>query len=561
MRRVGPELLSCALVTWVCLGVGCDTAKSGETTPPPTEPVPGTSESEPEPEGPPKLVVVVVIDQMRFDYFDRFGSQWQQGFAQLRAEGLFFDEVFHAHALTETAPGHATISTGTHPAHHGIVANEWLDRTTGKEVAAVADPSAQVLESPSAKGVSAATLLREGVGDWMQQADPASIVISVALKDRAAILMGGKRPDAAIWYDDRFGGYTTSTYYAEQLPAWVSAYNQRGRAEALYGAEGWVLSRPDDAYAGSRRETDPKLVSTFSDYSLTKQFPHVIAVEGKQPRNVIRDTPFGDLMTLELAREAIAAEGMGEDAVPDLLMVGLSAGDYAGHRYGPDSVEVHDYYLRLDEFLGQFVADLDQRLGDDYVLVLTSDHGVAPMPEYSDLETAGRFVDEVHLPALMKRAAKTTKLAKQQRPELVFTHGVDLRFDPAVDEATRAAYRAELAKLLRERDEVADAWTRDELLGAEDRNEFAAAWRMSFHPERSPDILIQYAPGVSGYPEGTGHGTPYEFDQHVPLVIRGLDRAGQHGERVLTVDIAPTIAELVGVPVPEGVDGRPIALE
>jgi predicted AlkP superfamily pyrophosphatase or phosphodiesterase len=510
--------------------------------------------SEPKPEKRPKLVVVVVVDQMRFDYFDRFGPQWQHGFARLRDEGRTFATAYHDHALTETAPGHATISTGTHPSQHGIVANNWIDRASGKKVEAVEDPSVKILGNEREPGVSAATLLREGVGDWMQAVDPEVIVIAMAVKDRAAILLGGKRPDAALWYDDEFGGFTTSTYYADARPAWVDAYNGKDRAQALYGA-GWSLSRPDAEYGVSRRTTEPELVATFSDYALTKQFPHVIEKPEKAPRNVVRDTPFADQMTLELAREAIANERMGADEVPDLLLIGLSGGDYCGHRYGPDSVETHDYYLRMDEAIGSFMTELDATLGkDEYVLILTADHGVAPLPEHSDIEGAGRFDSKRAVPPLLERAVQ--ELAFAQPPSFAVSHGIELTFDATVAEADRARLRAKLAELLREQPLLADAWTRDELLAIENRNEYAEAWRRSFHPERSSDLLLQLAPGVVSYAEGTGHGTPYEYDQHVPLTIRGRGWSGVEQRRVGVVDIAPTIAAMVGVPIAEGVDGR-----
>lgn len=513
-------------------------------------------EVEPAPEAPkrPKLVVVVVVDQMRFDYFDRFGAQWQHGFARLRDEGRTFKSAYHEHALTETAPGHATISTGTHPSQHGIVANNWIDPTSGKKVEAVEDPAVKILGNEREPGVSAATLLREGVGDWLQAAEPESIVIAMAVKDRAAILLGGKRPDAALWYDDEFGGFTTSTYYADARPAWVDAYNQKDRAQALYG-EGWSLSRPDAEYGDSRRITEPELVATFSDYALTKQFPHVIDKPDKAARNVVRDTPFADQMTLELAREAIAHEHMGADAVPDLLMIGLSGGDYCGHRYGPESVETHDYYLRIDAALGDFMAELDATLGkDEYVLILTADHGVVPLPEHSGIEGAGRFDAKREVPPLLERAVEELALAKA--PSFAVSHGIELTFDAAVAEAERVRLRAKLAELLREQPLLTDAWTRDELLASEDRNEYAQAWRRSFHPERSSDLLLQLAPGVVIYAEGTGHGTPYEYDQHVPLTIRGRGWSGVEEQRVGIVDIAPTIAAIVGVPIAEGVDGK-----
>ena len=495
---------------------------------------------------------------MRFDYYERFGPQWQYGFEQLRKQGRFFSEARHAHAVTETGPGHATLATGTHPSRHGIVSNRWYDRVAKTKVGAVDDAEAKILGAPEREeGASPAALLRTGVGDWAQEANPEAVVISMSLKDRAAILMGGKQPDLAVWYDDELGAFTSSTHYAEALPAWIAEYNHKDRAKALVGEAGWTLSRAESEYGDSRMKTRPELVSTFNDYALTKTFPHAINQPDKAPRNVIRDTPFGDQMTLELAREAIEAESMGADGVPDLLLISLSAGDYTGHRYGPQSVEIHDYYLRLDEQLGEFIAWLDERFkADELVLVLSSDHGVSPMPEYAEFEHAGRFVAGEELPPMLKAVAEQLKLEPDERPELVFSHGVDLVFDEAVSEAERRRVRAALAEQLRGHDKVADAWTRDELAAETERGEFSAQWRRSHHAERSPDVQIQRERAVASYPQGTGHGTPYEYDRHVPLIIRGAGEPGRDERPAQTVDLAPTIAALIGVPVPEGVDGQ-----
>jgi len=554
-ERLVPYSVTAALV------LSCVGRQGSEPSPAP--PITATASASPEP-GPAivpqaKLVVVIVIDQMRADYYDRLGPQWQRGFKQLREQGRYFSAAYHEHALTETAPGHASISTGTDPARHGIVANGWFDRAAGAKVNAVADPRVSILGLDSATGSSPANLLRESVGDWAQAADPAAIVIAMAVKDRAAILLGGQRPDAALWYEDELGGFTSSSYYTNQAPAWVEAYNASDRAAQLFGEHGWTLSLAETEYGDSRMTTDPKLVTTFYNYALTKQFPHVIETPGKLARNVVRDTPFADQMVLELAREAIAAERMGADEVPDLLLIGLSGGDYAGHRYGPNSVEIHDYYLRIDAALGAFVDHLDSTIGaDNYLLVLTSDHGVAPMPEYSDIPTAGRFIAKDQVPPLLARAAKRVGLSRKQTPRIDLAHGLELTFPAAVPEPTRAALRAALAELLREHALVADAWTRDELIGEDQRNEFADPWRRSFHPERSGDVLIQLAPGVATHPAGTGHGTPYQYDQHVPLLIRGPGWSGVDDQRVSTIDLAPTIAGILGVEVGAGVDGRVI---
>ena len=512
----------------------------------------------------PRLVVVLVIDQMRADFVDRFGGQWTQGLRRVADEGMRFTAAYHAHALTETAPGHATISTGVHPAKHGIVANRWWDRVAGRKVNAVDDRNVRILGNEEAVGASPATLRREALGDWLQAQSPESVVVSISLKDRAAILMGGKRPDAAVWYDDAFGGYTTSSYYGEAVPGWVAAYNGKGRAEALYGtgdSAGWRLSYPPEAYGDARRETPEALVATFNDYSLSKRFPHVITEADKGPRNVIRDTPFGDRMSLELAVEAVAAENMGGDATPDLLFVSLSGGDYAGHRYGPGSIQVRDYYLQMDAAVGTFLAELDARVGKDrYLLVLTADHGVAPFVEFSPHETALRFAGREAMPQMLAAAAAEIEFPGEQLPRVEFSHGIELLFAEDVAEEQRAALRAALAKQLRARKDVADAWTRDELAGQPERK-YAAAWQRSFDPERSSDLLVQLARGGSLYPVGTGHGTPYAYDQHVPLIVVGPGLGGTSDARREIVDIAPTLAQLLGIEAAAGVDGQVFALE
>lgn len=511
----------------------------------------------------PKLVLVIVVDQMRADYLERFDDQFEHGFRRLLDEGRVFTQASHQHAMTETAPGHATIVTGTPPSTHGIISNSWYDPAAGETITAVEDRGETIFGHEDAIGLSPSRLLREGVGDWMQAADPESVVVSISLKDRAAILLGGKRPDAAIWYDDSLGAYTSSSYYGEAVPAWVERYNALDRAKALYGDEGWTLMYGPERYAASRAQTKPELVTTYHDYALTKRFPHVIAVEGKQPRHVMRDTPFGDRMTVELALATVTTQKMGRDASPDLLLLSLSGGDYAGHRYGPGSIEIHDYYLHLDEALGDLLTELDNALGSDaYVALLTSDHGVAPMPEYGELASAGRFVGNHELPAMLAAAAEAVGLASDQIPAFVYSHGPHLQFVPELDEATRAEFRAALATVARAHPLVADAWTREELLGTATRNDDVRAWRRSFHPDRSPDVLVQLEQGVATHPEGTGHGTPYPYDQHVPLIVLGAGAPGTtYAEPVHVVDIAPTIATLVGVSMPKDLDGQPLPLE
>ncbi|NVB38985.1 alkaline phosphatase family protein [Pseudenhygromyxa sp. WMMC2535] len=563
---------------------------------------PGTSEPGASEPAAPKLVVLVVVDQMRYDNYARLDEQWTGGLHRLGAEGRFYTEARHVHALTETGPGHATLTTGMHPAHHGVIANNWFDRALGRKINVVEDPEAPILgheDDEDSEGASPRKLLREAVGDWLHAASPKSQVISISLKDRAAILMGGQRPDAAIWYDDPVGAYTSSRYYypssdagtdasadagantgdeaaspaAQALPRWVSAFNERGRAEKLYGEQGWQLSHPIPHYASSRADTDEALVATFNGYGLTTRFPHQLSAQaieaGKGPRNVIRDTPFGDQMTLELASEAIEALELGTDEHPDLLMISMSGGDYTGHRYGPHSVETHDFYLRLDQALGDFLEALEGRVGaENVVVVLTGDHGGGVMPEHAPADTMpkhGRFVAKEAVPPMLDAAMAAAGLGAKQRPELAFAEGVVMRFPAAASEDDRKALRAALAEQLRAHEQIADAWTADELTAdPPPTRPYTEAWIRSYNPERSADILFQVEKGVYVYAQGAGHGTPYEYDQHVPLIFWGPATwvsPGKVTTPVRTVDLAPTMAGLLAAPIPADLDGAGLPLK
>lgn len=499
----------------------------------------------------PALVVVIVVDQMRHDYLRRFESEWHDGFARLLAEGLSFEQFRHSHGLTETAPGHATLATGSVPARHGIVANAIRRPDQPGEQSIVADPEVHMLgrAATTAKGASPRALLREGVGDWLQRAHPDAVVISIAAKDRAAVLLGGKQPDLALWLTS--DSHSTSSHYAESLPAWVSGYDSSARADALFG-RAWLPLRAPEAYRHAQRIIDPR-IQDITDSPLSVHFPHVIQAADARASRVIRWTPFADAMTLELARAAIEHEGMGSDEVPDLLLLSLSGGDYIGHRFGPDSMEMYDYYYRLDALLGEFMRFLDARVAGDCVVVLTSDHGVAELPEFSPWSTAGRFLPADEVPPLVASLADAQGIAA---PQLGYSQGIDLYFEDAVDAAARAAFRMALAEQLRRHPRIADAWTSDELAGGAAHGEHGLAWLHGFHPDRSSDILLEFEPGVVVAMFGTGHGTPHDYDRHVPLLIMGLGRSGRVDTPAWSVDLAPTLAAVLRIEAPADLDGR-----
>lgn len=458
---------------------------------------------------PAPLTVVVSVDQMRADYLDRFAPEFQGGFARLRKEGAVFARARHAHAPTETSPGHAALLTGCFPRQHGIVANEWWDRAAGKPTYSVDDPD---------KGRSPRNLLCGTVGDALKAASPASRVVSVSGKDRSAILMGGRRADMALWYDKRAGRWVTSAYYG-RLPDWVRDWDD-------------ALRLPEDE------------------------------------RGEIPYTTRFDPLILALTEKTIKRYELGRRGVPDLLTVGLSATDYIGHKYGPDGPEMRAQLLALDRELGDFLAFLDERLGrDGYVLALSADHGLQSSPE----SAAGRRLGVARLmepdlegPLEAGLAAKFGAPGDGKRwlLDVALPH---VYLNAALAQERRvapAALRAEAARLLAARPDVVHVFTPEELNGGDaDPAPLADVFRRSYFPERSGDLLLLLKEGVMltapDYPRENEHGTPYPADSDVPLVLKGPGiRPGRYVGEALATDLAPTLGRLLGVELPPRAPSR-----
>lgn len=510
---------------------------------------------------PPALAVVLVVDQMRADYMDRFAGRYEAGLARLAARGVVFTEAHQDHALTLTGPGYATVATGVHPARSGIVGNDWWDRVQRRRVYAVEDPDSPILDVDAAEGRSPRWLLRDTLGDWLKRDRPGGRVFSVAIKDRAAILMGGQAPDGVFWYDDDSGAFVTSSFYAARTPEWVARFNRAGWADR-YLEEGWNRLRAPESYAASREDA---FVAEADGVHTT--FPHRFGAGAPGPAyyRALRTTPFADELTLRFVRELISAEGPGDDGVPDVLFVGLSAADSVGHAFGPYSQEVEDYYLRLDGMLGRLLDFLDRRVGRErYLLALCADHGVLAMPE--ELQRRGVDAGRVSsseawkvFSAAGERAA--SELGLSAAPGFGYVNGLVLGLDgERLSDDQRARFRSGVAAALREQTMFDDVFTYDELIdeATEDRP-YLEMYRRSFHPQRAPDLLSlgreHYL--ISAGPTSTTHGSPYRYDTHVPLIFFGHGLAGgRHDERVGIVDLAPTLAYLLGLTPPDDLDGR-----
>lgn len=493
----------------------------------------------------PKLVLFLVVDQMRADYLERFRPLWRHGLARLLAEGVVFTEARHDHAVTTTAPGHATLSTGLHPSHHGIVNNSWWDEKEGERVTAVED---------ARDDLSPRRLLGSSLGGWMKRADPQTKVFTASVKDRGAIFLGGREADGAYWFDAEEGGFVSSSYYPEAKPQWLGAFNDL----KLPAAE---LTRPWKAAelpAGS-----PSLAELGIEVLDRGLFPDGLPrVAGgslfaptEDFYDALSDTPWADHHLVDFALALVEGEALGQDPHTDLLGLSFSAVDLVGHSYGPNSAELLSALLNLDVELGRLLAELEARVGQENLLVsLSADHGVVPVPEYQQAHgLPGRRISGEDLLCL-RRVGLGLKEQFGGRPVL---NAYGNLVPEALDSMPASTLEAAARDWLRQCPHVEQVWTSSQLASPAAGQPFARLYSHSWHPDRGPDVFIQYEEGfLATRANLTSHGVPYDYDRHVPWIVRAPGRtAARCDEPVSTVDVAPTVASLVGVPVPEDRDG------
>jgi predicted AlkP superfamily pyrophosphatase or phosphodiesterase len=516
----------------------------------------------------PKLVVVISVDQLSAELMQTFGPELRGGLARLRREGVFFTEAYHDHGFTETGPGHSVLLSGRFPAHTGIIENRWLDRATGKLAYCVDDPAAKALHAPNQPSSSNARFLGEALGDWLQAQVPGSRVFAVSGKDRAAILMAGRRPTAVYWFTGA-AGFTSSTAYGERLPDWLLRYD-RDLAERL-ATDSWLWTKDPGTPEGRvgswtfgtqilRNGALPRLIQG-AGMPLDKGF------EGR-----FRRSPFLDAVTLEAAEALLDSERVGRGPATDLLALSFSATDYIGHSYGLLGTEMRDQIHRLDRVLGRLLDRLQRRHPGAWV-VLSSDHGGLDLPEV--LGEQGfpfrRILPEPFMAALqaeLRAAFKVERdlLTPAPEPNTIYLNDATIK---ALGLDRREVLKRAQA-WLKARPEVADAFTAEELLatdpaatGSPRDSSLRVLLRRSFHPERSGDILVAVKPFVAfgtpptDYP--TGHGTPNAYDRRVPLIFWGPWKGGVRKTPVRTVDLAPTLARELGLK-PGTVDGKVLDL-
>lgn len=494
------------------------------------------------PEGTPRLVLFIVVDQHRADYLERFRPLLTGGIARLLDESVQFTDTQHDHFITNTGPGHATLATGDYPAHHGVISNGWYDREAGEVVAAVYDE--EYRRSPRA-------LERPTLGDRLKEAYPTAKVFTVGGKDRSAFFTAGKKADAGFYYGQSDGELKTSRYYLEELPAWVKEFNDSGFVDKFYG-QAWEPLLPLEKVA-------PFDIEPIDLGWRSSTFPHVLgsldAYPGESFYEDVYTSPVLDEFVIEAAKRLIVAEDLGGDATPDFLGVLLSALDITGHTWGPDSPEMLDTLLRADRLLDGFLDFVDQRIGLENVIVsYSSDHGVAPVPELA--AKRGEDAKRVDHEEILCFQGLGKDLDAKFGAERWFEVGGYLDRQRVADEnVDRAAFDQEVKSYLEACPRVARVFSRS-ALEEEPKDEIERRFQHSAHSERSPDFATLFAPNTVSSSALTNHGTPYRYDAQVPWMLR-LPRVAAKSidEPVFTVDVAPTIGSYLGLDLEGKVDG------
>jgi predicted AlkP superfamily pyrophosphatase or phosphodiesterase len=512
----------------------------------------------------PKLVVGIVIDQMRWDYLYRYYPRYTDGgFRRLMDKGFNCQNTFINYLPSYTAPGHACIYTGSIPAIHGIASNDWPNETTGLYQYCTGDTCVEAVGGSMIGGsMSPANLQVSTITDELRLAtNMQSRVYGIALKDRGSILPAGHLANCAFWFDDSTGNFMTSTFYAKQLPAWVSEFNAKRYADTFFNQQ-WELSYPLNTYTQSTGD-DNKYELPFPGEA-RPVFPHrVTGFKKRSGYNGLRYTPGGNTLTLKIAKACIKNEELGQRSATDFLCISFSSTDYAGHRFSPNSVEVEDMFLKLDEELASFFRYLDKHVGEgNYTLFLTADHGGAHNMQYlRDLKMpAGNFDDSAIFSNLNKHLAE-----KFGKPQLV---RVMMNYQVFLDEATisaakldRNAIKNAIINWLQKQDGVAWVVNMEDLANCTVPEPVKTMVINGYNRKRSGSLQIIMQPAWYGEhgKTGTTHGLWNPYDTHIPLLWYGWGiPKGQTHRTTHMTDIAATLAALLHIQMPNGCVGEVI---
>ncbi len=512
----------------------------------------------------PKLVVGIVIDQMRWDYLYRFNPLFQSngGFKRMMGEGFSSDNTLVPYAPTVTACGHTCVYTGSVPAIHGITGNNWWDNQLLRNVYCSEDKSVSTVGTNNDAGqMSPKNMLTTTVCDELRLATNfKSKVIGVAIKDRGSILPAGHSANAAYWYDSKTGNFITSTYYMNELPAWVNQFNKRKLVDSFYNI-GWNTVLPKAIY--SDYATDD--VKAYESKPFGKDligFPYDLSAFKGKDYSKIASTPYGNSLTVEMAEAAVINEHLGKGIATDFLAVSFSSPDYIGHSFGPNSWEMVDDYVRLDNELGKLFSFLDASIGkNQYTVFLTADHAVAHIPGFMKEHKlpAGNFDDNLahkELNDLIK-----DKFGISNAIESTSNYQISLNHDK-IDSAKQDidAIKKLIISSLLKKDAVANAFETSKILISTLNKTQREMFANGYYPNRCGDIQIVLKSGyMEGSNTGTTHGLWAPYDAHIPLLFYGWGiKKGKTRKEYYMTDIAPTIAALLHIQMPSGSVGKVI---
>jgi predicted AlkP superfamily pyrophosphatase or phosphodiesterase len=513
----------------------------------------------------PKIIVGITVDQMRYDYIERYWNDFgNRGFKRLVNEGFFARNLHYNYMPTITGPGHASIFTGSTPAYHGIAANDWYERSSNRMTYCASDSTATGVGTTNIGGkMSPHYLVSTTIGDELRLfSNKRSKVIGIALKDRGAILPAGRTADAAYWFigaDE--GNWATSSWYMKELPQWVKEFNAKKQAD-FYLNQTWNTLLDASRYDESIADNNAYEVPYKS--LIRPAFPYDLKELRKANGNfdLIKATPYGNSLTVDFALAAIEGEKLGEDSITDMICVSFSGTDYIGHQFGIHAVETQDCYLRLDQDLARLIDHLDTKFGrNNYLMFLSADHGGAPTPSYmvTDSASAGYWKSD------MIESKIQNFLASQYGEGNWVLNDVNqnvylnrkLIADKKLD---LKKVQMDVSSLVADMDHVLMSFNAADLTRFAERTPIADKVQMGFNQQLSGDVLYVLHPDyMECSMQGTTHGAPFTYDTHVPALFFGFGvTPGYTFAPCNITDIAPTVTSICRLPLPSAAVGKPI---
>ena len=510
----------------------------------------------------PKLVVGIVVDQMAYDFIPRYWDKYSDnGFKRLINNGFFCRNTNLVHFPSYTAVGHSSIYTGSVPRINGIAGNDWFDKDKNKLVYCSDDESCKTVGSLSNDGkMSPASLLSTTITDELVLSNNKSKVIGIALKDRGAIFPAGHKAHSAYWYDSKNKKWITSSYYMNSLPGWVEKFNNKSLPD-FYLSKNWNTILPIEQYTESTEDNSPYEEAYEGEEKPV--FPHKLPELKSKNVNLLRTCPFGNSFTKDFAIDAIENENLGRNEATDFLCISFSSTDYVGHKFGPNSIETEDTYLRVDRDIAELLQYLDNFTGsDNYLVFLTADHGICGNPGYLQSKgyDAGTFFTKTILDSVnanLERKFNQKNLALYFFNQQVYFNNTLIK-QCNIDTTEIINFTAEYIK--NNIEGVQNVCTKYDLKNNNTGEYFFSFFKNGFYEKRCGDVFVNFKKYlIEDRVKGAEHGGPYDYDIHVPLIWYGCGiKKGETAEPIEMIDIAPTLSVLLNINFPDGCIGKPI---